>query len=194
MVKPRSNSSSVGSVRIVGGRWRGRRLPVLREQGLRPTGDRQRETLFNWLQNTVSEAHCLDVFAGSGVLGLEALSRGAASLQAVELNKRAAQQIQKNIDLLEANACVEQIDWQAFLGANTEKYQLVFIDPPFAQQLLSRVLPLVDAHLADSAWVYVEDASDHAAPEWPIHWQLKKEKTSCGTIVRLFHVASHNNR
>lgn len=182
----------MGSVRIVGGRWRGRRLPVLQREGLRPTGDRQRETLFNWLQGVLPESKCLDLFAGSGALGLEALSRGAQSLQAVELDREAALQLQDNIRLLEAQAKVFQGDWQDFLRADGSSYDVVFLDPPFAKQLLNKVIPLVDRNLSKAAWVYLEDDSSHQPPQWPERWQLKKEKISGGTVVRLFQVISRD--
>ncbi len=177
-------------MRIVAGRWRGRRLPVLALPGLRPTGDRQRETLFNWLQGVVPGAVCLDLFAGSGALGLEALSRGAASLQAVELNRQAARQLESNVATLGADAEVHCDDWQRFLSANEQCFDLVFLDPPFAQKLLSAVLPEVDNCLNPGAWVYVEDDSNHQAPHWPCRWQLKKERISGGTAVKLFQVVS----
>ncbi len=192
MVQARKTQKRTGSVRIVGGSWRGRRLPVLDRLGLRPTGDRQRETLFNWLQGVLPGAVCLDLFAGTGVLGLEALSRGATYLQSVELDKAVAQQLQDNVRLLQADAKVVQGDWRRFLSADQQKYQLVFLDPPFKEQLLPVVLPLVDQVLATEAWVYVEDDAAHQPPEWPAHWKLKKEKISGGTAVRLFHIVSRD--
>jgi len=179
-------NSSLGSVRIIGGTWRGRRLPVLQQPGLRPTGDRQREMLFNWLQGAVSGAKCLDLFAGSGALGFEALSRGAERLQAVELTRQAAQQLRENAALLGAQAAVAHSDWEAFLATDKQQYSLVFLDPPFAEQLLPRVLPLLEGRLADEAYIYVEDDSAHQPPEWPQGWELLKEKTSGGTVSRLF--------
>ena len=192
MARPRSKQSVVGSVRIVGGRWRGRKLPVLERPGLRPTGDRQRETLFNWLQAVVPDSHCLDLFAGSGALGLEALSRGAATLQAVELDREVAKQLRENVQLLAAPAKVAQVDWQDFLTADDQRYDVVFLDPPFAQQLLPEVLLVLQPRLAEEAWVYVEQGSDQADPEWPEGWLLKKQKKSGGTVVRLFHVVSRD--
>ena len=193
MARPRIKQSPVvGSVRIVGGRWRGRRLPVLQRPGLRPTGDRQRETLFNWLQGVLLDARCLDLFAGSGALGLEALSRGAGHLKAVEIDKGAAAQLRENISLLGAEAEVVQGDWRAFLRADEQRYDVVFLDPPFAKQLLGEVIPWVDEHLADGAWVYLEDDAAHEAPEFPEHWGLKKEEISGGTAVRLFQLVSRD--
>lgn len=192
MARPKNKQSPMGSVRIVGGRWRGRRLPVLQRPGLRPTGDRQRETLFNWLQGVLPNARCLDLFAGSGALGLEALSRGAGYLQAVELDRGAAAQLRENIALLGAEATVAQGDWQEFLRTNEQRFDVVFLDPPFAKQLLGEVLPMLDQHLAEEAWVYVEDDAAHEAPTFPERWELKKERISGGTAVRLFQLVSRD--
>lgn len=192
MARPKNKLDPMGSVRIVGGRWRGRRLPVLQRPGLRPTGDRQRETLFNWLQGALPDARCLDLFAGSGALGLEALSRGAQCLQAVELDKGVAAQLRENFSLLGADATVQQGDWQNFLRTNEQRFDVVFIDPPFAKQLLNEVLPMLDQHLAGEAWVYVEDDASHEVPVFPERWKLKKEKISGGTAVRLFQLISRD--
>lgn len=192
MARPKIKQSPMGSVRIVGGCWRGRRLPVLQRPGLRPTGDRQRETLFNWLQGVLPDARCLDLFAGSGALGLEALSRGAECLQAVELDKGAAAQLRENIAVLGADAAVAQGDWQAFLRTNEQRFDVAFLDPPFAKQLLGEVLPMLEKHLAEGAWVYVEDDAAHEAPMFPEGWELKKERISGGAAVRLFQLVSRD--
>jgi len=192
MARPKIKHGPMGSVRIVGGSWRGRRLPVLHRPGLRPTGDKQRETLFNWLQGVLPGARCLDLFAGSGALGLEALSRGAMHLQSVELDRGAATQLRENVAVLGAEAAVAQSDWRRFLRADEQFYDVVFLDPPFAKQLLGEVLPRVDERLADGAWIYVEDDAAHEAPVFPARWQLKKERISSGTAVRLFQVISRD--
>lgn len=188
----KKGAATAGSVRIVGGRWRGRRLPVLSRPGLRPTGDRQRETLFNWLQGELAEARCLDLFAGSGALGLEALSRGAGQLHAVELDRAAAAQLRQNIAALQAPATVFQGDWREALRAGGGPYDLVFLDPPFADALLPAVVELIDAQLAAGAWVYVEDDAANPPPGWSGNWSLKKEKTSGGVVARLFQVISRD--
>lgn len=186
MVKKNKQRKSEGSIRIVGGRWRGRRLSVLDRPGLRPTGDRQRETLFNWLQGELHDTACLDLFAGTGVLGIEALSRGAGSLQSVELDRQAANQLQQNVEALEARAEVHTVDCFDFLSTNNQRFGLVFLDPPFALNLLPQVVALIDRHLLEKAWVYVEDDVAHSEPAWPANWQCLKEKSSSGTVIRLF--------
>ncbi|RFF33127.1 16S rRNA (guanine(966)-N(2))-methyltransferase RsmD [Wenzhouxiangella sediminis] len=154
-----------GRIRIIGGQWRGRKLAVPYAPGLRPTGDRARETLFNWLQAQVPGARCLDLFAGTGALGLEALSRGAASSVFVERDRRLAGRLREIAgdwpggDRME----VVQGDVLRWLGTDERSFDLVFIDPPFSDSLQGRVLEaLVDGgHLASGARVYVEqDARD----------------------------------
>lgn len=153
------------SIRIIGGLWRGRRLPVLDSQGLRPTTDRVRETLFNWLMHDVSGANCLDAFAGSGVLGLECLSRGAQFVQFVESQRQVADTLQSNFVALKVKP--EQVNLAmtsalSFLARPViRKFDLVFLDPPFDSDLLPLALSLLidNQWLADGALVYVERAS-----------------------------------
>lgn len=122
-----------GSIRIIGGRWRSRRLPVLRSEGLRPTPDRVRETLFNWLAPYLPGARCVDLFAGTGALCLEALSRGAAEAVMVERSPDAVRQLRENIGRLQAQgATVVQLDALEYLAGPPEPFDIVFLDPPFA--------------------------------------------------------------
>ena len=115
--KPQKNNkrSNTNTLRIIGGEWRSRKLSFIDAEGLRPTPDRIRETLFNWLQGTIHGANCLDLFAGSGVLGLEALSRGACQVTFVEKNKAVANQLKTNLDLLKSDAEVHNQDALAYL-------------------------------------------------------------------------------
>ena len=125
-------SNQTGVVRIIAGKHRGRKLPVLLAEGLRPTTDRVKETVFNWLMHDVLDSHCLDCFAGAGSLGFEALSRGAESVTLVEKQANIARQLKSNIALLKAeNAQVIQQDCLSFLSHSQQKFDLVFIDPPF---------------------------------------------------------------
>jgi len=152
-------ASTVGRVRIIGGRWRGRKLSVADVPGLRPTGDRIRETLFNWLQMAVPGARCLDLFAGSGALGLEAASRDAAAVTLVESNPIAAQVLRQHMSTLQVDGRVQlqHTDAQAFLATNTERFDVVFVDPPFAAHLQSDILHTLDEqHLQRGALVYIE--------------------------------------
>jgi 16S rRNA (guanine966-N2)-methyltransferase len=148
-----------GSVRIIGGRWRGTRLPVADVAGLRPTSDRVRETLFNWLQPALPGARVLDLFAGSGALGLEALSRGAGEALLVERDRDAAESLRQTIARLhaEAEARVVAADALAFLRAPLQgRFDIVFVDPPFAANLWPAAFAALPAWLAEEAWLYVE--------------------------------------
>jgi 16S rRNA (guanine966-N2)-methyltransferase len=128
-----ARASYPGTIRIIGGRWRSRRLPVLMAEGLRPTPDRVRETLFNWLAPYVEGARCLDLFAGTGALCLEALSRGAAEVVMVERDGDAAKQIRENVRSLEADGAeVIAADALQYLAGRPRPFDIVFLDPPFA--------------------------------------------------------------
>ena len=148
-------------VRIVGGCWRGRKLRFLDGDGLRPTGDRIRETLFNWLMPVLPTAHCLDLFAGSGALGYEALSRGAGSCVLLERNSQAVQCLQEAKQLLSAeNAVIIAADSMQWLVSSSTVFDIVFIDPPFADASLEPAMFVVTMEerglLASDPWIYVE--------------------------------------
>ena len=154
-----------GSVRIIGGHWRGTRLPVVDVAGLRPSADRVRETLFNWLQPKLPGARVLDLFAGSGALGLEALSRGAREALLVEREPRLAASLQDTVERLHAQdrATVARADALALLRAPLQgRFDVVFLDPPFAAALWDDVLGLLPPWLADDAWLYLEGPADGA--------------------------------
>ena len=148
-----------GRVRIIGGRWRGTRLPVADAPGLRPTSDRARETLFNWLQPELPGARVLDLFAGSGALGLEALSRGATEAMLVERDAGLAKGLQETVQKLEGGgaARVVRADALQFLAAPLHgRFNLVFLDPPFEASLWDAALAQLPAWLAEDALLYVE--------------------------------------
>jgi 16S rRNA (guanine966-N2)-methyltransferase len=149
-----------GSVRIVGGRWRGTRLPVAAADGLRPTPDRVRETLFNWLQPALAGARVLDLFAGSGALGLEAVSRGAREAVLVERDPRLAALLGETVARLDGGdaAKIVQADALSWLGTRpvATPFDIAFVDPPFAAGLWSAVLDALPAVLAADAWLYLE--------------------------------------
>ncbi len=131
MIKPPRKTGGAGQIRIIGGQWRGRKLPVPDSAGLRPTTDRVRETLFNWLAPHLQQADCLDCFAGSGALGLEALSRYAASATLLELERPVAQQLSKNLQTLQAsNGNVVQTNTLSWLAQDGHPFGIVFVDPP----------------------------------------------------------------
>ena len=167
------------TIRLISGHWRGRRLPVLEHDGLRPSTDRVRETLFNWLMHDIAGARCLDLFAGTGALGLECLSRGADSAVFVEANKAVATQLHKNLQTLNALEQAEVITQNAINMVSTaapKPFDLVFLDPPFGSDLLARVMPLLqdNAWLADDALIYVEQPSKQDPESTPC-WTLYKE-------------------
>jgi 16S rRNA (guanine966-N2)-methyltransferase len=171
-----------GRLRIVAGKWRSRLLDIANVPGLRPTSERIRETLFNWLGPTIPGARCLDLFAGTGALGLEALSRGAADVVFVEKSPLAVKVLRDNVQTLAATtADVRQGDALAFLQAPPgEKFDIVFLDPPFAADMLGDLCRLIDeaAVLDGGALVYLED--DRARPETdlPSGWHILKSKTA----------------
>jgi len=169
-------------VRIIGGRWRGTRLPVPDIAGLRPSSDRIRETLFNWLQPLLPNARVLDLFAGTGALGLEALSRGAAEATLLECDPAAAQALRETIGKLQAGdrARLLQADALGWLRGQAGRsydgglYDIAFLDPPFGSGLLEAALPLLPPMLADGAWLYLESERD-ARPWLPDDWTLHRE-------------------
>lgn len=187
MKKP--NRSASGQIRIIGGQWRGRKLPVPDSPGLRPTTDRVRETLFNWLAPGMVDARCLDCFAGSGALGLEALSRYARQATLVEMERGIAQQLSKNLATLNAaNGHVVNANTLDFLNNSGESYDIVFVDPPFRKGLLEQTITLLEQNgwLADNAFIYVESEAEGGLPPHPDNWQLHREKVAGQVAYRLF--------
>lgn len=168
-----------GQVRIIGGRWRGTRLPIADVPGLRPSSDRVRETLFNWLAPVLPGARVLDLFAGTGALGLEALSRGAHGAVLVEADPRAAQALAAALARLQAGAQARLVQadalrWLESAAAPEAPFDVAFVDPPFAAGLWPAVLQRLPARLAADAWLYLESPADQA-PELPAGWALHRE-------------------
>ena len=187
-----SRTDKLHQVRIIGGRWRGRKLAFSPTDGLRPTGDRIRETLFNWLAADINGAHCADLFAGTGALGLEALSRGAAQCDFVDSSRIAQTAIAEHLKRFEA---VEQGHChpgpaQQFLKTATQPYDIVFIDPPFKLPLVEPTCnALAQRHLlSDGALVYIESKAKSPPPRMPTGWHLHRDKVSGGVAYRLFKV------
>jgi 16S rRNA (guanine966-N2)-methyltransferase len=167
-----------GQVRIIGGRWRNTRLPVPDLPGLRPTSDRVRETLFNWLLPALPGARVLDLFAGSGALGLEAVSRGAASACLVERDPALAAALRGSVARLQAQAQIhvvhdDALRWLQAPGADAPA-DIAFVDPPFADGLWDVVLQRLPARLAADAWLYLESPAGQA-PTLPAPWALYRE-------------------
>lgn len=172
-----ARAAGPGRIRIIGGSLRNSRLDVPDLPGLRPTPERVRETLFNWLAPTIEGTRCLDLCAGTGALGIEALSRGAASVQFVERDARAVQALWQNLDRLKAAAGqVAATDAQQFLGGSPQPADLVFLDPPFALDLWSGLAQQLEqgGWLTARAIVYVESPRA-VVPPLPPNWQLHRE-------------------
>ncbi|MCU7922160.1 MAG: 16S rRNA (guanine(966)-N(2))-methyltransferase RsmD [Candidatus Thiodiazotropha sp. (ex Dulcina madagascariensis)] len=167
-------------VRIIGGVHRGRRLPFVDLPGLRPTGDRIRETLFNWLQPVMDGARCLDLFAGSGALGMEAASRGARKVVMLDSAAAVIRQLEENRRLLRLDqVSIVRADALQWLEQDPTPFDVVFLDPPFAGNLLGPLCQrLCQGWLADGARIYLEDAVMRAMPVLPSGWELLKEMTA----------------
>ena len=197
-----------GQLRIIGGQWRGRKLPFQVVEGLRPTPDRVRETLFNWLTATIPAARCLDLFAGSGALGLEALSRGAAHCDFVERDRHSAKIIEGHLHQLDCDRGVvwrtDARQWLEQVGdrgnadsggvddgqgeGQTGLYDIVFLDPPFAQGLASVSCMELEKRqlLAPAAHIYVETGIREAPPTVPDRWTPVREKQAGEVRYQLF--------
>ena len=185
-----SKTAKLGEVRIIGGDWRGRKLPVLNAEGLRPTSDRVRETLFNWLQFEIPGAKCLDVFAGSGALSFEALSRGAKQATLLELGTANANQLKQNLQTLNvSNASVEQVDSLQWLAQTAkEPFDMVFLDPPFHKEFMQNSVDLLfkNGYLSDQAWLYLEQEKQLDWPSLPEGWVCHREKSTSQVRFGLF--------
>jgi 16S rRNA (guanine966-N2)-methyltransferase len=185
-------SSLPGHVRIIGGRWRGTKLAVPDRPGLRPSGDRVRETLFNWLLPALPGARVLDLFAGTGVLGLEAMSRGAGKAVLVERDAALAANLRAAVDRLGARDGVEvvQADALAWLPNQPDGgFDIAFVDPPFAQDLWRPALAALLPKLAAGAWLYLESPVD-VALALPGDWHLHREGRTREVRYALFRAAS----
>jgi 16S rRNA (guanine966-N2)-methyltransferase len=183
-----------GRLRIVAGKWRSRVLDIADVPGLRPTSERIRETLFNWLAPTIQGARCLDLFAGTGALGFEALSRGATSVVFVDNSRRATKTIEKSTKMLEATGAVVYCgDAEVYLrSAAPASFDIVFLDPPFADDRLENICRLLDETrvLAAGAKIYLEQ--DRARPEAPLpdRWRVLKNKTAGNVRYRLVEASA----
>jgi 16S rRNA (guanine966-N2)-methyltransferase len=171
-------TGAANRLRIIGGRWRGTRIEFPRIEAIRPSPDRVRETLFNWLQSWTEGATCLDLFAGSGALGLEALSRGAAHVTFVDREPRVGRHLVQTLERLKAQeADVQVMDALSFLKRAPRRYDIVFLDPPFASTLLQQACDLLAAGwVAPGAHIYVENPADEPLPLLPEGWSVHRTK------------------
>jgi 16S rRNA (guanine966-N2)-methyltransferase len=173
-----SEKSTPNRLRIIGGRWRAVPITFPSVAGLRPSPDRVRETLFNWLQQSIVGARCLDLFAGSGALGIEALSRGAAHVTFVEREPHVGQHIRETLARLRTQDGEVHIgDALRFLDGVAVPYDIVFLDPPFACDVLQQVVDrLAQGCLASEAYIYLEAPSERPLPALPQGWSLHRSK------------------
>jgi 16S rRNA (guanine966-N2)-methyltransferase len=183
------------SVRIIAGVWRGRRIHFPDMPALRPTPDRVRETLFNWLQHSITDTRVLDLFAGSGALGLEALSRGAREAVFVEQFPAAARALQEQLVRFggAGKGRILEMGAARFLRNPGEPFDIAFLDPPFGTNALAEYIPLLDGGewLKVGGLVYLENERAAGAPALPGHWELLKSK-SAGEVG--YHLARVNGR
>lgn len=183
-----------GEVRIIGGKWRGRKLKVLQGESLRPTPDRVRETLFNWLAPVISGAYCLDLFAGSGILGVEALSRGAKQVIFMDRLRSITDLLKVELHNLGASPSEARVECGSFpqqLPIADQPYDIVFLDPPYQANLLiaSCVALEQEACLAKNAYIYLESNAQIDREALPQRWRIIKQKKA-GQVH--YHLALRN--
>jgi len=190
MAKSKKGSNRL---RIIGGEWRSRQLPFVEVPGLRPTPDRVRETLFNWLQGSIVGATCLDLFAGSGAIAFEALSRRAGAVVLVEKHARAAQQLSENLQCLEGDSesrgTIVNMDALVYLQKTDRCFDLVFLDPPYRKALLPKALDVIMQRqlLSEQGLIYLEHEAEESF-DWG-HWGLEVRKQSKAGQVSGFLLA-----
>ena len=184
--KPQTNNRGSNTLRIIGGEWRSRKLQTIDAPGLRPTPDRIRETLFNWLQGKTHNANCLDLFAGSGALGLEALSRGAKNVVFIEKNAVIANKLKENLALLKADATVIISDALSYINNETkakEVFDVIFLDPPYRLGLIEKSLSdLIEKKLMnESTLVYLEHEEEESF-DWAKFGLVVLKQASAGQV------------
>ena len=193
-----SKQVKLNTIRIIGGEWRGRRIKVPQVDGLRPTIDRVRETLFNWLMHDTVNMRCLDLFAGSGVLGLEALSRGAKETCFIEMNTLAVNNLLDNLNQLlgaeksKSTTVIQRSAIDFLRDSPALPYDLVFIDPPFQSDLISSTLELLSKNgwLSASAIIYLEQPVKTALPIVADSWELHRQGKAGQSEFFLYRVSS----
>lgn len=178
-----------GTLRIIGGEWRSRIVNFDTASGVRPTSDRVRETLFNWLQAATPGAICLDLFAGSGSLGIEALSRGAGEVTFVERSMRLAGELRSRLDLLQAQdrGNVIQSEAEPYLQGCEKRFDIVFLDPPFSTDVIDSVCATLEQRdlLSDNACIYIETPRSGEPPLLPSNWTVTRAKIAGNVSYQL---------
>ena len=179
-----------GFIRLISGKWRGKKLPVKDKEGLRPTTDRTKETLFNWLMHDVRDANCLDCFSGSGSLAFEALSRFANKALLLERDKQVAEQLKENLTTLKAdNGIVIETNSIDYLQQTAnQQFDIIFIDPPFNKGLVEPCCEALENnnYLMPKALIYIETEIQLAKLNLPHNWQLLKEKKTGQVNYQLY--------
>ncbi len=168
----------MAKIRIIAGKWRGRKLEVIDSPGLRPTPDRVRETLFNWIQQEIVGARCLDLFAGTGVLAFEALSRDASEVVLVESDPKIVESLKQHAETLGSeNHTIQLADALSWLKQGIKGFDIIFLDPPFNQGYIEKCCALIieESLLNVNGLVYIESEKNLALPDG---WQLKKQKNA----------------
>lgn len=192
----KSAAKQLNSVRINAGTWRSRLIKFPDAEGLRPSPERVRQTLFNWLGQDLSGLHCLDLFAGTGVMGFEALSRGASAVTMVEKSSLACAALHANKTLLNAAAAsIVHQDALQFLAQNSQSYQLIFLDPPYNKAWLAQVMPQLASCLHDDGRLYVEaefaldEAKQADSQPFLAGWQVLKQSKAGNVFYHLLKLA-----
>lgn len=195
-----SKTRPSNSLRVIAGKWRSRKLEFPDIDGLRPTADRVRETLFNWLQERIAYANCLDLFAGSGACGIEALSRGARFVSFVDVSSTATLAIKRNLTLLQASGyevvCEDSLAWMISKNKGlAHHYDVVFLDPPFASDLLKKAVETLERSelLAADAYIYIESAQEVPSASLPESWQMLKSKKAGKVYFYLYQSRNQVN-
>ncbi|MDH5630124.1 MAG: 16S rRNA (guanine(966)-N(2))-methyltransferase RsmD [Gammaproteobacteria bacterium] len=188
-MKKTSKQTPESSLRIIAGEMRGRKISFASAEGLRPTLDRIRETLFNWLAYDIHGSECLDLFAGSGALGFEAISRGAAAVVMVDNNAQVCQKLKANQSSLKIeNMEVINQSYAEYLNQNDKKFDLIFLDPPFHQNLLPVVFQSLHQHIKPNGLVYVEQEKQTALFEPDDKWLKIKNKQAGSFVYGLYQL------
>lgn len=189
MQKCKNNTVKNGTIRIISGLHRGRKLPVLDSEGLRPTTDRVKETIFNWLMFKIADLRVLDAFSGSGSLGFEAVSRGASHVTMLEKNEQVYRQLTANVNTLKcSNVSVIKTDTIDFLATCNQSFDLIFLDPPFRTGLLEKSVDLLTPTIAPpGCLIYIEHESENTL-ELPARYNLLKSGHAGQVIYSLYEV------
>jgi 16S rRNA (guanine966-N2)-methyltransferase len=181
------NHSKTNQVRINAGVYRSRLIKFPDVEGLRPTPDRVRQTVFNWLGQDLTGKTCLDLFAGTGAMGFEALSRNAKSVTMIENSGLAFKALQQNQALLKVQNCqILHLDALQFLEKNTLKFDVIFCDPPYQKQWLDKVLPLLTEHISNGGVVYAEAEYEIQSDKY---WQVVKHGKAGNVVYHLLKSA-----